>query len=71
MYNRSLKSVWITKKKLNRYKLYKLLQLVKLLKLKDFITKQKHSTIFIIVNQFTKWEYFIAYIKEILVENIV
>ena len=43
---------------------------MKLLKLKDPITGQKHDTIFIIVDKFTKWEYFIVYTKEILVENI-
>ena len=44
---------------------------MKLLKLKDFITKQKYNSIFIIVDKFTKWGYFIAYTKEILVEDIV
>ena len=43
---------------------------MKLLKLKDPITRQEYNSIFIIVNKFTKWEYFIAYIKEILVEDI-
>ena len=43
---------------------------MKLLKLKDPITSQEHNTIFIIVNKFTKWGYFITYTKEILVENI-
>ena len=44
---------------------------MKLLKLKDFITGQEHNMIFIIINKFTKWGYFIIYTKEILVENIV
>ena len=44
---------------------------MKLPKLKDFITEQEYNSIFIIVNKFTKWGYFIAYIKEILVEDIV
>ena len=43
---------------------------MKLLKLKDPITGQKHNTIFIIINKFTKWGYFIIYTEEILVENI-
>ena len=43
---------------------------MKLLKLKDFITEQEYNSIFIIVNKFTKWGYFIGYIKEILVKNI-
>ena len=37
---------------------------MKLLKLKDPITKQEYNSIFIIVDKFTKWGYFIAYIKE-------
>ena len=44
--------------------------IVKLLKLKDPITGQEHNSIFIIVNKFTKWGYFITYIKEILAEDI-
>ena len=44
--------------------------IVKLLKLKDPIIKQKYNSIFIIVDKFTKWGYFIAYIKEILAEDI-
>ena len=44
---------------------------MKLLKLKDPITKQEYDSIFIIVNKFTKWGYFIAYIKEILVKDMV
>ena len=44
---------------------------MKLLKLKDPITRQKYNSIFIIVDKFTKWGYFIAYIEEILAEDIV
>ena len=44
--------------------------IVKLLKLKDPITKQEYNSIFIIMNKFTKWEYFITYIEEILTEDI-
>ena len=44
---------------------------MKLLKLKDPITDQKHDMIFIIINKFTKWGYFITYTEEILVEDIV
>ena len=43
---------------------------MKLLKLKDPITSQEHDTIFVIINKFTKWGYFIIYTKEILVEDI-
>ena len=43
---------------------------MKLLKSKDFITSQEHDIIFIIIDEFIKWEYFIAYIEEILVEDI-
>ena len=44
---------------------------MKLLKLKDPITGQEYDSIFIIIDKFTKWGYFIAYIKEILVKDIV
>ena len=43
---------------------------MKLLKLKDPIIGQKHDIIFVIVDKFTKWGYFIAYTKEILAEDI-
>ena len=43
---------------------------MKLLKLKDPITKQEYNSIFIIIDKFIKWEYFIAYIEEILAEDI-
>ena len=45
--------------------------IVKLLKLKDFITGQEYDSIFIIIDKFTKWGYFIAYIKETLVKDMV
>ena len=45
--------------------------IIKLLKLKDSITSQEYDTIFIIINKFIKQGYFIIYIKEILVENII
>ena len=44
---------------------------MKLLKLKDPIIKQEYNSIFIIIDKFIKWGYFIAYIEEILVKNIV
>ena len=44
---------------------------MKLLKLKDPITRQKYNSIFIIIDNFIKWGYFIAYIKEILAEDVV
>ena len=44
--------------------------IVKLLKLKDPITRQKYNSIFVIVDKFTKWGYFIAYTEEILVKDI-
>ena len=43
---------------------------MKLLKLKDLITRQEYDSIFIIIDKFTKWGYFITYIKEILAEDI-
>ena len=45
--------------------------IVKLSKLKDPITGQEYNSIFIIIDKFTKWGYFIAYIKEILVKDMV
>ena len=44
--------------------------IIKLLKLKDPITNQEYDTIFIIVDKFTKQEYFIIYTEEILVKGI-
>ena len=43
---------------------------MKLLKLKDPITRQEYDSIFIIIDKFTKWGYFIAYTEEILAEDI-
>ena len=43
---------------------------MKLLKLKDPITRQEYNSIFIIVDKFTKWGYFIVYTEEILVKDI-
>ena len=43
---------------------------MKLLKLKDPITGQEYNSIFIIVDKFTKWGYFIVYIEEILAKNM-
>ena len=44
---------------------------MKLLKLKDPIIGQKYNIIFIIINKFTKWGYFVIYIEEILAEDVV
>ena len=44
--------------------------IVKLLKLKDLITGQEHNIIFIIIDKFIKWGYFVTYTEEILAENI-
>ena len=44
---------------------------MKLLKLKDSITKQEYDSIFVIVDKFTKWGYFIACTEEILVKDVV
>ena len=44
--------------------------IVKLLKLKNPIIGQEYNSIFIIIDKFIKWGYFIAYIKEILVKDI-
>ena len=43
---------------------------MKLLKLKDPITSQEYDIIFITVDKFTKWGYFIICTKEISVEDI-
>ena len=45
--------------------------IVKLLKLKDPITGQEYDIIFIIIDKFIKWGYFVVYTEEILVENII
>jgi len=41
-----------------------------LLKLRDPITGQDYNAILVIVDKLIKWGYFIAYIEEILAENI-
>ena len=38
--------------------------------LKDLIIGQEYDSIFIIINKFTKWGYFITYTEEILVEDV-
>ena len=45
--------------------------IVKLVKLKDPIIEQEYNIIFIIIDKFTKYGYFITYIKDILVKDIV
>ena len=45
--------------------------IIKLPKLKNPITRQEYNSIFIIIDKFTKWGYFIAYTEEILAEDIV
>ena len=39
-------------------------------KLKNPIIGQKHDIIFIIINKFTKWGYFVVYTEEISAEDI-
>ena len=41
-----------------------------MLKLRDPITRQDYNIILVIVDKLIKWEYFIACIEEILVENV-
>jgi len=41
-----------------------------LLKLRDPIIGQDYNAILIIVDKLTKWGYFIAYIEEILAEDV-
>jgi hypothetical protein len=41
-----------------------------LLKLEDSITRQIYNAILVIVDKLIKWGYFIAYIEEILAEDI-
>ena len=41
-----------------------------MLKLRDPITGQEYNAILVIVDKLIKWGYFIAYIEEILVEDI-
>ena len=40
------------------------------MKLKDPITGQEYDMIFIIVDKFTKWGYFIVYIEEISAKDV-
>jgi len=39
-------------------------------KLRDSITRQDYNAILVIIDKLIKWGYFIAYIEEILVEDI-
>jgi len=41
-----------------------------LLKLRDPITRRDYNAILVIVDKLTKWDYFIAYIEEIVVEDM-
>jgi len=41
-----------------------------LLKLRDPITGRDYNAILVIIDKLTKWGYFIAYIEEILAEDI-
>ena len=43
---------------------------MKLLKLKDPITGQEYDSIFIIVDKYIKWGYFIIYIEVITAKNL-
>ena len=43
---------------------------MKLPKLKDQITRQEYDVILVIMDRLTKWGYFIAYIEEILAEDV-
>jgi hypothetical protein len=44
--------------------------IVKLLKLKDLVIGQEYNSILIIVDKFTKWGYFILYLKSITLEEL-
>jgi hypothetical protein len=44
--------------------------IVKLLKLKDLVTGQEHDSILIVVNKFTKWGYFILYLKSMTLKKL-
>ena len=44
--------------------------IVKLPKLKDPITGQEHDAIFVIVDKFTKWGYFVVCTEEISAEDV-
>ena len=41
-----------------------------MLKLRDPIIGQDYNAILVIVDKLIKWEYFIAYIEEIIVEDV-
>ena len=41
-----------------------------MLKLKDLITRIEYNIIFVIVDKYTKWRYFIAYIEEMTAKDI-
>jgi len=41
-----------------------------LLKLRDPIIGQDYNTILVIIDKLTKWGYFMAYIEEILAEDV-
>ncbi len=44
---------------------------MKLLKSKDLVTGQIYNIILVIMDKLTKWGYFIVYIEEISVEDII
>jgi hypothetical protein len=44
--------------------------IVKLLKLKDLVIGQEYDSILVIVNKFTKWGYFIPYLKSIILKEL-
>ena len=44
--------------------------IIKLLKLKDPVTGQEYDNILVIMDKLTKWGYFILYIEEISVEDL-
>ena len=43
---------------------------MKLLKLKNLIISQKYNIIFVIIDKFIKWGYFIIYIEKILIKDM-
>jgi hypothetical protein len=44
--------------------------IVKLLKLKDLVIEQEHNSILIVVDKFTKWGYFILYLKSMTLKEL-
>jgi hypothetical protein len=44
--------------------------IVKLPKLKDLVIGQEHNSILIIVDKFTKWGYFILYLKSMTLKKL-